>query len=159
MILLKFATEIKGTSKIAKHENWIELDSLQFGVGRAISNVGGSADRETSNPSFSEITCSKSTDKASPELFMQAIGGKSLGKAEFHFLNTGGIDKKEQVYLTIEVEGAMLSSYSASSGGDRPTESFSINFTKISYKYDTFTGDKIETGTAKKWDLQKNAIY
>lgn len=159
MILLKFGTEIKGTSKIDGHTDWIQLDSVQFGVGRAISSIMGGGDRETSNPSFSEVTCTKPTDVASPELFMQAICGKSLGKAELHFLNTGGSDKKQQVYLTVELEGAMISGYSASSGGDRPSESLSINFTKISYKYDTFDGEKIKTGTPKKWDLQVNAAY
>ncbi len=159
MILLKFATEIKGTSQVEAHKDWIELGSIQLGVGRAISNVGGSADRETSNPSFSELTCSKATDIASPELFMQAVCGKSLGKAEVHFLNTGGADKKQQVYLKIELEGAMISAYSASSGGDRPSESFGINFSKISYQYDSFDGSTVKTGTPKKWDLQKNATY
>lgn len=159
MILLKFATEIKGNSTVEGHTDWIELSSLQIGVGRAISSVGGSSDRETSNPSFSEVTCSKQTDIASPELFMQAVCGKSLGKAEVHFLNTGGADKKQQVYLKIELEAAMISSYSASSGGDRPSESFSINFSKISYQYDAFDGAKTKTGTPKKWDLQKNATY
>jgi type VI secretion system secreted protein Hcp len=105
------------------------------------------------------LTCTKATDIASPELFMQAVCGKSLGKAEVHFLNTGGADVKQQVYLKIELDGAIVSSYSASSGGDRPSESFSLNFAKISYQYDAFDGSKVKTGTPKKWDLQKNAVY
>jgi type VI secretion system secreted protein Hcp len=94
-----------------------------------------------------------------PDLFMQAVCGMSLGKAEIHFLQTGGADKKQQVYLKIELEDAIVSSYSTSSGGDRPSESLSINFVKISYQYDAFSGDKITTGTPKKWDLVKNATY
>lgn len=159
MILLKFATAINGDSIVEGHEKWITISSLQLGVGRAITTSGGGADRETSNPSFSEITLSKSTDIASADLFMQAVCGKSLGKAEIHFLQTGGADKKQQVYLKIELTDAIVSSYSASSGGDRPSESFSLNFTQISYQYDAFSGDKITTGTAKKWDLAKNATF
>lgn len=159
MILLKFATPINGDSVVAGHEKWITCASMQMGVGRAISASGGGADRETSNPSFSELTISKSTDIASADLFMQAVCGKSLGKAEIHFLQTGGADKKQQVYLKIELTDAIVSSYSASSGGDRPSESFSINFTQISYQYDAFSGDKVTTGTPKKWDLVKNATF
>jgi type VI secretion system secreted protein Hcp len=59
----------------------------------------------------------------------------------------------------MELEEAIVSSYSASSGGDRPSESFSLNFTKISYQYDKFDGDKVTTGTPKKWDLEKNETY
>lgn len=159
MILLKFATAINGDSVVDGHEKWITIQSLQFGVGRAITTSGGAADRETSNPSFSEVTLTKSTDIASADLFMQAVCGKSLGKAEIHFIQTGGSDKKQQVYLKIELTDAIVSSYSASSGGERPSESFSLNFTQISYQYDQFSGDKITTGTAKKWDLSKNATF
>ncbi|OON63019.1 hypothetical protein B0920_06260 [Massilia sp. KIM] len=159
MILLKFATPIKGTSTVSGHADWITIDSIQMGVGRAISSSGGGADRDTSNPSFSEISLSKATDIASADLFMQAVCGKALGKAEIHFIHTGGADKKEQVFLKMELDEAIVSSYSVSSGGERPSETFSINFTKISYQYDSFTGDKVVTGTAKKWDLEKNATY
>lgn len=159
MILLKFSTAIKGTSTVSGHTDWITIDAIQMGVGRAISVSGGGTDRDTSNPSFSEISLTKATDIASADLFMQAVCGKSLGKAEIHFIQTGGSDKKEQVFLTLELDGPIISSYSASSGGERPSEQFTINFTKISYKYDSFTGDKVVTGTAKKWDLEANAIY
>ncbi len=159
MILLKFSTQIKGTSNVAGHADWITIDALQMGVGRAISISGGGTDRDTSNPSFSEISLTKATDIASADLFMQAVCGKSLGKAEIHFIQTGGSDKKQQVFLTIELDSPIISSYSASSGGERPSETFSINFTKISYKYDSFTGDNVVTGTPKKWDLEANAVY
>lgn len=159
MILLKFKTEIKGDSTVDKHENWITCDSMQFGVGRSITASGGGKDRDTSNPSFSEVTFSKSSDVASGDLYYQAVCGKSLGKAEIHLLQTGGTDSKGQVYLTIELEEPVVSSYSASSGGERPSESFSLNFTKISYQYDAFSGDKVTTGTAKKWDLMANKAY
>ncbi len=159
MILLKFGTEIKGDSKIPGHENWITCDSLQLGVGRSIASSGGGASRETSNPSFSEITLAKSTDIASTDLFFQATSGKSLGKAEIHLVQTVDAGKKAEPYMMIELEEALISSYSMSSGGDRPSESFSINFTKISYQYDDFSGAKKTTGTPKKYDLMANQSY
>jgi len=157
MILLNFATKIKGTSTVSAHTDWITIDAVQMGVGRAITTSGGGADRDTSNPSFSEVTMTKATDIASADLFMEAVCGKSLGKAELHFIQTGGADKKQQVFLTVELEDAIVSSYSVSSSGERPTETISLNFTKISYKYDSFSGEKVTTGTAKKWDLEANA--
>lgn len=157
MILLNFATQIKGTSKVAGHADWIAVNSLQLGVGRAITTSSdGATDRDTSNPSFSEVTITKPTDISSADLFAQSIYGKSLGKAEIHFIQTGGADKTDQVYLKIELEEAIVSGYSLSSGGDRPTESFSLNFAKISYQYDQFDGATVKTGTPKKWDLTAN---
>lgn len=157
MILLKFETEIKGDSTVASHENWITCDSLQFGVGRAITTSGGGQDRETSNPSFSEVTITKSMDKASTELMMQAACGKSLGKAEIHFIQTGGADVKGQVYLKVELGEAIVSSYSMSSGGERPSESVSINFTTYAQQYTVFKdGKAVEAGELKGWSLEKN---
>ncbi len=159
MIFLKFATEIKGEVAEAGHEGWINLDSIQMGVGRSITTAGGGGDRETSNPSFSEVTCTRQTDKASPELFMQAIAGKTLGLATVHFVQVGGVDKK-QTYLTFELDEAMISSYSTSSGGDKPSESFSINFVKITMQYDSFVkGGTVSKGTPQKWDMIKGAKY
>lgn len=160
MILLNFATAIKGDSTVDQHSDWITIDSLQFGVGRAISSSGGGTDRETSNPSFSEVTVTKSMDKASTELMMQAACGKSLGLATIHFIQTGGADVKGQHYLEYKLEEAIISSYSASSGGERPTESISINFNGFKQTYNTFKdGSVAEKGEEKGWDLSKNEAF
>ncbi|MBB5020144.1 type VI secretion system secreted protein Hcp [Chitinivorax tropicus] len=156
MILLNFATEIKGTSTVEKHKDWIAVDSMSFGVGRAIHSVSGGKDRETSNPSFSELTFTKSTDISSGDLFMQSICGKSLGKAQIHFIQTGGTEANGQHYLSIELTDAIVSSYSISSSGERPVETFSLNYTQINFKYDAFDGTQIAAGTLKGWDLLKN---
>jgi len=157
MILIKFETSIDGDSSVAEHDKWITCDSLQFGVGRAISASGGGQDRETSNPSFSEISITKSMDKASIELMMQASGGKSLGKCEIHFLQTGGTDVKGQVYLTIELGETLISSYSVSSGGERPNETISLNYTTCEMEYKVFKdGKSVETIAKQGWNLEKN---
>lgn len=157
MILLKFEKEIKGDSVVDGHKDWITIASVQTGVGRAISSSGGGADRDTSNPSFSEVTFTKSTDIASSDLFMQAINGKSLGEATIEFIQTAA--DKLQTYLIIKLGDAIVSSYSMSSGGERPSESFSLNFTKINYKYNQFSGDNVKEGKEKKWNLMENKVY
>ena len=110
MILIKFATEIKGQSTVDAHPGWINVESMQWGVGRGVaSQTGGSAKREVSSPSISEVTFSRQSDMASPELFFQACGGVSLGKCEIHLLQV--VENKPQVYLKIELEDALVSSY------------------------------------------------
>jgi type VI secretion system secreted protein Hcp len=39
-----------------------------------------------------------------------------------------------QAYLTFTLTNTMISGFSVSSGGDRPSESLSLNFSKIEYK-------------------------
>ena len=160
MILLKFDTEIKGDSTVTGHDNWITIDSMQFGVGRAITTSGAGKDRDTSNPSFSEVTLTKSMDVASTELFMQATCGKSLGKATIHFIQTGGAEAKGQVYLEYLLFDPIISSYSVSSGGDRPSESISINFNQVKTQYTVFDeGGTAKKGEQKGWDLMKNETF
>ena len=114
------------------HGKWIEVNSFQWGVGRGISSpVGGSIDRESSAPSVSEITVTKAQDTATIKLVDSALQGE--GKTvHLDFCKT---DKgKLEVYLTYTLTNTMISGYSLSSGGDRPQESLSLNFTKIEVK-------------------------
>src|SRR5579864_3607845 len=120
---------IKGDTTAAGHEKWIEVLSFQWGVGRGISSpTGGSADRESSAPSVSEIVVTKATDTASVDLLSEALQGEGKTvKIDFCKTDKG----KLEVYLSYELTNTMISGYSMSSGGDRPTESISLNFTKI----------------------------
>ena len=145
---------IKGEVTESKHKDWVEIGSVQFGVGRAISSaVGAGKTREASLPSVSEITVTKMMDGASVEMFKWAVGGSEGKKVKIDFVSTGG--KESQTYLLLELEKVMLSGYSMSSGGDKPSESCSLNFTKILYKYvqQDETG-KAQGPKAASYDLQ-----
>ena len=160
MVVIDFEKKIKGDCTVKGHENWINLQSLELGVGRAISASGSGKDRDTSTPSFSELTMSKGTDISSTELFAQAIYGKKIcDKAVVHFLQTGGAGA-DQIYMEIEIYEPIISSYSVSSGGERPSESVSVNFTKVVVKYSQFTeGGKTTKADPKGYDLMAGAPF
>ncbi len=120
---------IKGDATDKDHKKWIVVDSCQWGVGRGISTpTGSAAKRESSNPSVAEVVITKPLDVASGKLFGEALVGVTGKKVKFHFAATDG-----KLYLEIALENVLVSSYSLSSGGDRPSESWSLNFTKIEY--------------------------
>jgi type VI secretion system secreted protein Hcp len=123
---------IKGDVTESKHVGWIELNSFQWGVGRGISSpTGASADRESSAPSVSEITTTKTQDIATIALINEALQGEGQ-TVIIDFCKT---DKGDlEVYLEWTLTNCMISGYSISSGGDRPSESLSLNFTKIEVK-------------------------
>ena len=135
-IYMKYDT-IQGDATAEGHEKWIELNSFNWGVGRGISSpTGGSADRESSAPSVSEITCTKAQDVASTKLLSQALQGEGV-VVEIDFCKT---DKgKLETYLKYTLTNCMVSGLSNSSGGDRPQETLSLNFTKVEYKLTTQT--------------------
>jgi type VI secretion system secreted protein Hcp len=110
-------------------EKWIELSSFQFGIGRGIASpTGGSADRESSAPSVSEITVTKDQDSSTGPLVTAALQGEGVTvKIDFVKTSSGQLAK----YMEYTLTNTMISGWSTSSGGDRPTESVSLNFTKI----------------------------
>ena len=126
------------------HAKWIELNSFQWGVGRGITSpTGGSADRESTAPSVSEIVLTKETDQSSPKLLNESLQGEGQ-TVVIDFCKT---DKgKLEVYMTYTLTDTMISGFSVSSGGDRPSESVSLNFTKVEFK-NTGMGAANETGT------------
>ncbi|MGH7064055.1 MAG: Hcp family type VI secretion system effector [Stellaceae bacterium] len=129
-IYMKYGS-INGPVTTQGFEKWIELNSFQWGSGRAIGSAArGSTSREHSEPSLSEVTVAKLTDVASPKLFLESVAGKLDNKVTIKFTTTtkGAID----TFLTFELTDCGVSGYSMSSGGEMPQESISLNFTKIS---------------------------
>jgi type VI secretion system secreted protein Hcp len=110
-----------------------EVNSFQFGIGRGVgSPTGGSTNREATTPSVSEIVMTKNLDEASGGLVKEAYSGAGKATAVISFVRTdggGGV-----TYLEYTLTNVMLSGYSISSGGDKPSESISLNFTKIETK-------------------------
>ncbi len=127
---------IDGEATHEKHTKWIEVQSLQFGVGRGISTpTGGATNRESSQPSVSEVVITKMLDNSSTALFAESVTGTVGKKVEIHLVNTGD---PGDTYVEYTLTDSLISGYSVSSGGDRPSESISINFTKIEFKFTAF---------------------
>ena len=135
MILLKFKKEIKGDSTQAGFEDQIKLLSTSFNAARSVSVSSGSAARETGTPQFSEISCMKDFDIASTDLFMQSVSGASLEEASLTYTQTDS-EGNPEVFLVVTLTDPIITSYSFSgSMGDKPSESFTINFTQIKVAY------------------------
>ena len=110
----------------------VEIGSVQFGVGRVISSpTGTSSRREGAAPNITEIVITRTTDKYSPLFFQESVSGKSRSMTIYF---TQGSGKTASTYLTVHLENVLISGYSVSTGGDKPTESIVLNFTKIEYK-------------------------
>ena len=147
---LKYGPTIKGESLAEGHkgsDGWIEVNSVQWGVGRGISTpTGASSKREASAPSISEVVVTKMMDSTSPLLAQEALIGKAV-EATIELVETGS-DKLE-TYLTLKLTNTMISGYSLSSGGDRPSESLSLNFTKVEFTYQGYD-DQHKADSSKK---------
>lgn len=136
---------VDGNVTAKGYEKWIEVNSFQFGSGRGISTpTGGAENREASAPSVSEVVVTKLMDKASPKLFEQALIGSDGKKVKIVITRTG---KEMSELCMYKFENTLVSGYSVSSGGDAPSESISLNFTKFEYSY---TGSDVAGKDASK---------
>jgi type VI secretion system secreted protein Hcp len=127
---------IDGDVTTKGYEKWIELKSWQWGIGRGITSATSSgADREGSTPSVSEMYVTKDTDGASTNLMRASLGLAPAGEGkdvQIHFLKTD--PGQPEPYMTFKLSNTLVSGWSLSSGGDRPTESLTLNFTAVEYK-------------------------
>lgn len=154
-IYMKYGT-IAGSVTADGYTDWIDCASMQWGVGKGVSSpVGSTANRECSVASVSEVVVTKMMDKASIGMFKNAVAG--IDKAvvcKIHLLKSDGT--KIVPYVEYEFENTLVSGYSISSSGDRPSESVSLNFTKVQVKY--VEGDPTATEanpTVAGFDLSK----
>lgn len=140
-IYLKYSNPtVNGDVTTENYTNQIEVNSLQWGIGRAIgAATGKSGNRESSTPSVSEITVSKEFDNASGGLLKEALGTSSKASLIISFVRTNEAGAK--TYLEFTLTDVAISGFSLSSGGDRPSESLSFNFTKIEAKFTPTNAD------------------
>jgi type VI secretion system secreted protein Hcp len=126
----------KGEVAEPSHKEWIKLDSMSFSSGRTVRTpTGRVADRQADIGHISEVHVTKDLDTASPDLFMGTCVGPGE-KLEIHVTRTGSKkDATEIVYLTYELENSLLTSFSVNTSGSKPSETVTINFTKMKMTY------------------------
>jgi len=160
-IYMKFeggSEPIKGNGTLPGFETYIAVDSFQWGVGRGISSPlsGGTRDREASAPSLSEIVVTRGSDELVPIFMAATTAGREYTKVTIGFYNVGGGEPPDPntPYLKYELKNVLVSGYSLSSGGDRPSESLSLNYSAIQItSIPTGKDGKPGTPIVRKWDI------
>lgn len=120
--------DIKGESTDKDHKDWVEIDSFSLGALRTGPSAAGAPGSARVN--LSEIKVTKVVDKASPKLMQAWKQKRSFPTVILECRKAGGTQME---YLKYVLENVTITGMS--SGGDRPTESLSLNFTKIEYAY------------------------
>ena len=115
---------IAGDVTEVNHPGWIAITSFQHGIGVSIGPDG-----HPGPVSLSDVTLSKNFDPASIKLLSVLSTGEPLTTCVLDFVNTGG--PAPTIYYRVELTDAYISGYSQSSGGDRPSESLSLSYSKI----------------------------
>jgi type VI secretion system secreted protein Hcp len=151
------APVVKAESLSKEHANETEILSFSSGLTNAVS-LSSTGSISAGKVSFSEISFTKQTGKASPALFMASCTGSYYAKAEIRFYAQNPVLKTPYRYQTITLENVYVSSFQQSgSGGERPTESVSLNFAKIVWNlFETDATGNVKLAGTASWNLAKN---
>ena len=119
---------VKGPS--TNHPGSIDILSWSWGANNS-GNIGSqSSGAGAGKVNMQDISFTKRIDKSSPQLYNLALSGKNTGNAVLTVYNGDGTS------TLLELSNVKVSGYGLSSGGDRPMESVTLNFSKIKVTYD-----------------------
>lgn len=148
-------TDIPGESRDDKHKQEIDIYSFSWALsqsGSASSGGGGGAGKSE----FQDFSFAMPVSKASPKLFLACASGAHLSEATLTVRKAGATQVE---FLVYKLSDCIVSTYQegADSGGDLPTDAFSLNFAKIevSYKEQDLKGG-LGAETKAGWDLKQS---
>lgn len=146
---------IPGESTDTRYANAIKIEGFSFGVtGYVPTSGGGGAGKAV----FSDISFTKIIDKSSPILFLQCAQGKHIASATLYCVKAG---EKPVEFYEIKMTDVLISSFQTSGSSDSlPTESLSLNFTKVELSYTPQKPDGSQDTPVKTgWDIETNTQY
>jgi type VI secretion system secreted protein Hcp len=126
--------EIKGESVVPGHTEELQIQSFSYSVSnsssRHLATGGGVGKANHGDMSFMMFT-----DKSTTTLFASVSLGSHIDKATLVVRKAGGTEPVD--YLKYEMEKCVITSWSTSgaNGSEQATDSFSINFAKLTIIY------------------------
>lgn len=155
ILILDLGSTIKGNSTMDAYVDKIIVNSYSLSVALPMSMDIANSERTAGRPMFSEVSFSKMSDVSTTEMYQACTQGTKIGPATLY---VGRVENGKYMALFKYVfDDAMISNISTSGGGGIPSDSFSINFSKITLDFTQQKKDSTEKGTASfNWDLSTN---
>jgi type VI secretion system secreted protein Hcp len=155
VLILDLGSTIKGNCSIDGFADKIIVLSYSHSVSLPMQMDAGNTERTAGRPMVSEVSFSKMSDLATTEIYKACTQGTKLGTAT---LNVGRVEGgKFMPFFVYKFDNAMISSVSTSGGGGIPSDSFSVNFTKITCDFTQQQSDSTKKGTGTwNWNMATN---
>jgi len=152
VLILDLGSTIKGNCTIDGFADKIVVLSYSHSVSIPMQMDAGNTERTAGRPVVSEMTFSKMSDLATTELYKACSQGSKIGQAK---LSVGRVEGgKYMSFFEYKLDNAMVASISTSGGGGIPSDSFSLNFTKITCDFTQQQSDSTKKGTGTwNWNM------
>ncbi len=147
---------IDGESKDSKHSSWIDVLAWGFGIDQASSTAFGSG-VTTGKANVDQLWFDHYVDKATATLWLKAVEGKALSKAQLHCCRISG---EMGTYLDVTIENVIVSQVHVQGATNSPRviERIGLSFTKI--KAESKAQDEkgsLVAGGNMTWNVKLNA--
>jgi type VI secretion system secreted protein Hcp len=153
ILILDMGAVIKGNCTIEGYKDKVIVLSYSHGVTLPHQPDASNTERTAGRPAFTAISFSKMSDLSTTEMYKACTQGTKIGTVTLH---VGRVENgKYMNFMKYEFTNAMIASISTSGGGGVPSDSFTINFTKIKadFTQQAATSDAKGTGTWN-WNLE-----
>lgn len=156
-----YIPKIKGNVTSAQHKDWIEINELDFQLNRHINTMPGQVfDRESSQPSISEISLSKQMDNSSALLFQQACTAKAIPEIKIDLCQT---NHTNNAYTQFTLSNVMVSSYHLANKKtlkeQRPIEIIKLSFDRIEFRYTPYNkNNEAQSPLSTGYDLKSASV-
>ena len=153
VLILDLGDAIKGNCAINGYADKLIVNSFAHSAYIPMAADAANTERTAGRPVLSEMSVVKLSDLATTELFKACTRGTKLGSATLHI---GRVENGDYMnFMTYVMDNAMVSQMSCASGGGIPTDTFSINFTKIKADFTQQKTDSSAKGTGTwNWNLE-----
>src|ERR1051325_9864919 len=149
--------KVAGESKIEGFVDQIELLSYNHNVAMQMTHDQSNTKRTAGTAMVGEMSITKFLDKSTPVFNQACCMGTDIGTVVITLLQNDG--DKTIPLMTYTLANVLVSSISVGGGGGGiPTESISLNFSKINWDYHQQKTEGTEGGKVPAvWDLTLNA--
>jgi type VI secretion system secreted protein Hcp len=148
---------IEGESFSEGHQGWFDVFSFSFGESNPRPTGGGNGGGAGSGRvSMSDFQITKPCGKGSPLLMLACASGRHLPAVQFD-ITVSNSDHGDQILQRYVLNDCFITAFETSGDGNsRPTESLSLNFTKIDMLERYTNADGTVQNQEVFWDVRSN---
>lgn len=156
-------SDIPGDGTEKNHTKWIVINSLTWGVERAVDMTDlGTTQRGHANSNFQKVEVSSELGEASAKIMLSVANGTIRPEIIIHQCRSGeSASAGLEPYLKWKLKDVQIDSYSVDGSDEAvPTESWTLAYRSMEVEY-----SETDPKTAKlskkndfKWDLEKGEV-
>ncbi|MCC5809504.1 MAG: type VI secretion system tube protein Hcp [Ectothiorhodospiraceae bacterium] len=129
--------DVLGDASDAGHQGWLDVIHIQWGTKRMVTSASSTrGDRESSNAVVSDLEIIRRTDRASPQLFLEACCG--LGRRLVIDVGKTGSGSGTEPFVRYTMSNALIKEYrvgAAARDQERAIEVLVVSFTRLELRY------------------------